>query len=118
MNRHWRVAGVCIGIVVAVAGCGGAGGAAGGAQQVRVEVTDAGFTPAVQGIRKDRPVTITFERMTEKTCATDVVFPALRKGYDLPLHKPVEVTLTAAEVGDTLKFNCSMNMIHGVLVAK
>ena len=109
-----RVAvGVCGLVVVALAGCGG-----GGPQAVRVEVTDAGFTPPSVSVHRNQPVTITFERMTEQTCATDVVFPQLHRGFDLPLHKPVEVKLTAAEVGDTVKFNCSMNMVHGMLVAK
>ena len=114
MKMHREGLGWCaLAVVVALAGCTG-----GGPQQVRVEVTDAGFTPPSTSVRKGRPVTITFERMTEQTCATDVVFPQLHKGYDLPLQKPVEVRLTAAEVGDTVKFNCSMEMIHGMLVAR
>ena len=112
--RRARV-GLWVLAMVALAGCGSGGD---GPQRVRVEVTDAGYTPPSISIHKGRPVTITFERMTGMTCATDVVFPQLHKGFDLPLHKPVEVTLTAAEVGDTVKFNCSMNMTSGVLVAK
>ena len=107
--------GLCAVAGVVLAGCSGVGG---GPQHVRVEVTEAGFTPPSQNIHRGGPVTITFERMAEKTCATDVVFPQLHRGFDLPLHKEVEVTLTAAEVSDTVKFNCSMNMLHGVLVAR
>jgi plastocyanin domain-containing protein len=104
------------GVLAALAGCGGAAPA--GPQRVRVEVTGDGFVPATVAVRRGRPVVITFERTTDRTCGTDVVFPALHKGFDLPLHKPVPVSLAAAEVGDTLKFNCSMDMLHGMLVAK
>ena len=99
--------------ILGLAGCG-----AGGPQRVRVEVTEAGFTPPSVHVQKGRAVTITFERTVDKTCATDVVFSSLHRGYDLPLHKPVTVKLAAAEIGDSLRFNCSMNMVHGMLVAR
>ena len=38
--------------------------------------------------------------------------------FYLPLHKEVTVELSAADIADTLKFNCSMDMLHGMLVAK
>ncbi len=98
------------------AGCGGGGLA--GPQHVRVEVTEAGFTPSVVPVQKGRPVVATFSRREEKTCASDVVFRSLHRGYDLPLRKDVRVELTAAEIGDTLRFSCSMDMLQGMFVAK
>jgi plastocyanin domain-containing protein len=102
--------------LVALAGCGGTQGS--GPQQVRVEVTDAGFTPARVEVRRGRPVVVTFARRTDQTCGTDVVFASLHRGYDLPLNREVRVELSPADVGDTLKFTCSMEMLHGMLVAK
>jgi plastocyanin domain-containing protein len=99
-----------------LAGCGGA--LRGGAERVRVEVTEAGFTPAVVTVHKGRPVVATFSRRAEQTCASDVVFRSLNRGYDLPLNKDVRVELTAAEIGDSLEFSCSMDMLHGMIVAK
>ena len=90
----------------------------GGPERLRVEVTGAGFVPAQLAVPRNHPAVITFERMTDKTCGTDVVFPRLHRGYDLPLHKEVTVELSAADIADTLKFNCSMDMLHGMLVAK
>ena len=99
-----------------LSGCGAEGG--NGVQQVRVAVTDAGFVPPLVTVKRGKPVVITFSRATEQTCGTDVVFATLHKGYDLPLNKEVRVELAAAEIGDTLKYSCSMEMLHGMLVAK
>ena len=60
----------------------------------------------------------TFARRTDQTCGSDVVFHSLNRGYDLPLNKPVRVELTAAEIGDTLRFSCSMEMLQGMFVAR
>jgi plastocyanin domain-containing protein len=100
----------------ALTGCGQAG--LGGPQRVRVEVTEAGFVPSVVEVRKGRPVVATFSRKTDQTCGSDVVFRSLNRGYDLPLNKEVRVELAAAEIGDTLKFSCSMDMLHGMFVAR
>ena len=107
-------------VVIALAlmpmgGC--AGSSPGTPSVVRVDVTDAGFTPATTQVRKGQPVVVVFARNAEQTCATDVVFPALHRGYDLPLHKEVRVELSAADIGDTLRFNCSGEVLHGQLVA-
>ena len=99
-----------------LSGCGAEGG--NGVQQVRIAVTDAGFVPPLVTVKRGKPVVITFSRATEQTCGTDVVFATLHKGYDLPLNKEVRVELAAAEIGDTLKYSCSMEMLHGMLVAK
>lgn len=100
--------------LAALAGCGGAGGP----QQVRVEVTEAGFSPPIVEVKKGRPVVATFSRKIAETCGSDVVFGSLKRGYDLPLNKDVRVELSAAEIGDTLRFNCSMNMMRGMFVAR
>ncbi len=114
MRRRAAFAAAGLLAAVALAGCGGAGGA----QEVRIEVSQAGYVPRRVEVPRGRPVAVTFERVTDKTCGTDVVFQSLHKGFDLPLNKPVRVELSAAEIGDSLNFNCSMDMLHGVLVAR
>ena len=101
--------------LLVLAGCGGAGGSS---RELHVDVTEDGFVPPSTFVSKGRPAVVVFTRKTDQTCATDVVFPSLHRGYDLPLNKPVRVELAAAEIGDTLNYNCSMNMLHGALVAK
>jgi len=103
--------------VLGVVGCGGAGKAK-LAQELHVDVTNAGFVPARKVVPKGRPLVVVFTRKTDQTCGTDVVFPGLHRGYDLPLDKPVRVEFTADEVRDTLFYNCSMNVLSGMFVAK
>lgn len=89
-----------------------------GPQRVHVAITDAGFVPPVIEVKRGQPVEVTFSRSTDQTCGTDVVFTTLHRGYDLPLNKKVTVELAAADIGDTLKYSCSMDMLHGMFVAK
>ena len=104
-------------LLALVAGCGsGAGG--GATRELHVDVTSAGFVPASKVVPKGRPLVVIFTRKTDQTCGTDVVFPSLHRGYDLPLNQPVRVEFAAAELRDTLFYNCSMEMLHGMLVAK
>jgi len=112
--RLWQGVVVVMALAV-VSGCGAGGG---GPQRVRVSVTEAGFVPSRVTVKRGRPVEVVFTRQLEQTCATDVVFPTLHRGYDLPIHKDVTVELAAADIRDTLRYSCSMEMQHGMLVAK
>jgi plastocyanin domain-containing protein len=109
------MAGVALALA-ALAGCATRG--AGGADHARVEVTTAGFVPAQVPVRRGHALVITFERTADRTCGTDVVFPTLHRGFDLPLNHEVPVALSTTEIGDTLRFSCSMDMLHGMVVAK
>ena len=113
MKAAWGV-----GMAALTLACGCGVGGPQSAQRVRVEVTEAGFVPSVVQVEKGRPVIVTFARRAGETCATDVVFRSLHRGYDLPLNKDVSFTLKPAEIGDTLRFSCSMNMLQGMFVAK
>ena len=108
---------VALGLLAVVVGCG-APAVKSASNEVHIEVTNAGFVPGSKDVPKGRPLTLVFTRKTDQTCATDVVFKSLDRGYDLPLNTPVRVELAANEVRDTLVYSCSMNMIQGMLIAK
>ncbi len=66
--------------------------------EVRVVADEHGFTPGSIAVPKGGPgakVTVTFVRTTEKTCATEVVFPDLQIEKPLPLNVPVPVEVPA-----------------------
>ena len=114
---------------VALGGCGSGGsdpggpsaarggGAAGAAPNVvEVKVTEKGYEPSRIVATVGKPVTLRVTRVTDKTCATEIVFkdPPLR--HELPLNTPVEVTLTPTKAGE-IPFSCAMNMVGGVIDA-
>jgi plastocyanin domain-containing protein len=86
----------------------------------RVVADEHGFTPASLAVAKGMPgstAAVTFVRTTDKTCATEVVFPELGVRKDLPLNQPVAVDIPT-DSARTLTFQCGMAMYKGMLVVK
>jgi RND family efflux transporter MFP subunit len=86
-------------------------------QTANVLVTDTGFEPAKVSLRVGSPARLTFVRTTDKTCATDVVFPSLNIRRALPLNEPVAIEFTPANAGD-VAFSCGMDMLKGTVVVQ
>lgn len=84
---------------------------------IDVAITADGFVPAEIPIPAGAPVRLRFTRQVEKTCATDVVFPALKIQKPLPLGQPVIVDLPATLTG-RIGFSCGMNMYKGQVVVR
>jgi plastocyanin domain-containing protein len=59
--------------------------------------------------------TVTFVRTTDKTCATEVVFPDLGLEKKLPLNEVVSVEVPT-DAAKTLTFQCGMAMYRGAVV--
>jgi plastocyanin domain-containing protein len=83
-----------------------------------VTAGEHGFTPtslnlASGGAGSHR--TVTFVRTTDKTCATEVVFPDLNIEKKLPLNQVVPVELPT-DSAKTLTFQCGMGMYKGAVV--
>jgi RND family efflux transporter MFP subunit len=87
----------------------------GDAAVARIVVTEKGFEPGQVSVRAGVAARITFVRTTDKTCATEVVFPSLNIKRALPLNEPVVIEFTPAKTGD-IAFACGMNMLKGVVV--
>jgi len=114
---------------VAVSGCGGGGAetatetattaetAAPLANEVTIEVTDAGFVPAVVTVPKGQAVTLVVTRKTAQTCATEMVYAHNKEKHDLPLDQTVRIELPA-DRPDTLDYACAMDMIKGQVVSR
>jgi plastocyanin domain-containing protein len=94
---------------------GGSGSA--GVQAARIAITERGFEPDRVRVRARAPARLTFVRTTDKTCATEVVFPSLNIKRALPLNEPILVEFTAAATGE-VAFTCGMNMLKGMVVVK
>ncbi len=83
-----------------------------------VTAGEHGFTPASLKLPGGGPGshgTVTFVRTTDKTCATEVVFPDLKLEKTLPLNQVVAVDLPT-DAPKTLTFQCGMGMYKGAVV--
>jgi thiol-disulfide isomerase/thioredoxin/plastocyanin len=84
-----------------------------------IVVTSKGFEPSDVKVPAGKPVTLRFLRKIEDTCATEVVIEVGGKKLvkDLPLNKPVELTLTFPSPG-RVGYACAMNMIRGSIIVE
>ncbi len=57
-------------------------------QTAKVVVNEQGYEPAKMTLRAGTPARITFVRVTDNTCGTEVVFPSLNIKRALPLNEP------------------------------
>jgi len=88
--------------------------AAGGDIQVRV--TENGFEPSRIEVPKGTNATLVFTRVSDTTCATEVVIAGNGARVKLPLNQPVRVAL--GTVNTTVPFACGMDMFKGEIVAR
>jgi RND family efflux transporter MFP subunit len=86
-------------------------------QAAKVVVTEQGFEPAKLSFRSATTARITFVRTTDKTCATEVVFPSLNIKRALPLNEPVVIEFTPTK-SEEIAFACGMNMLRGTVVVQ
>ncbi len=83
-------------------------------QVVNITVTRDGFVPAEVTVKRGRPVKLVVTRKVERTCATEIVMKDFGVARQLPLDRPVTVTVTPAKPR-AYRFACGMDMIAGVL---
>lgn len=106
---------VMLAAALALAGCAAKQTAAPG--ELAIEVTDAGFVPAVTYVPKGKAATLVVTRKTDQTCATALVFAANGEKHDLPLNQTVRIEIPA-DHADTIGYACPMDMIKGQIVAR
>ena len=86
-------------------------------QSAKIAVTDQAPEPAKVTTKAGRPAKLTFVRTSDKTCATEVIFPLLKLKRGLPLNEPVDVEFTPSTTGD-ITFACGMDMLKGTVVVQ
>jgi plastocyanin domain-containing protein len=88
-----------------------------GSNEVRLEVTDAGFVPARAEVPRGQPFTLVVTRKTDQTCVKEIMIPALNERRALPLNQTVRIDVPKG-VADTLNYVCQMDMVGGMIAAK
>ncbi len=110
----WLRSSAGIALLVLGAGCGKSPPA----PLADVTASEHGFSPASVKLPGGGPgshMPVTFVRTTDKTCATEVVFPDLKIEQKLPLNQVVSVDLPT-DSAKTLTFQCGMGMYKGAIV--
>jgi len=82
---------------------------------VKVTVSDHGFTPSSIQAKRGQPLTLQFTRVSAQTCAKQVAFPELNLTKDLPLDTAVTIQVPT-DVARTLTFQCGMGMYKSSVV--
>lgn len=87
---------------------------AGGVQAVEVRV-HSGYTPDRIGVKRGRPVRLTFLRDESNPCTEQVILSDFGISRALPEGQRVAVEFTPQQIGE-FSFHCGMNMVRGTLV--
>jgi plastocyanin domain-containing protein len=115
MGWNWKPALLPLAAVALVCACKRSDA---GTPAADVVASEHGFSPPSLKLTQGGAgshAAVTFLRTTDKTCATEVVFPDLNLKRDLPLDKVVSVEVPT-DSARTLTFQCGMGMYKGALV--
>lgn len=83
-------------------------------REVRLTVNEKGYEPSPLTLKKGEPVKLLITRVTDQTCATDIVIDEPKTRAKLPLNQEVAVLFTPTKTGE-LHYGCSMDkMVGGV----
>ena len=82
----------------------------------RSSVTTASILPRIE-VPAGQPVTLRFLRQDPSQCAEKALFDELGVCADLPVGKPLDVTVTPPRPGE-YEFTCQMRMYRGTLVVR
>ena len=88
-----------------------------GAGPIEILVENGVYTPARIEVPAGKTATLRFLRKDPSPCAEKVLFDTLDVSAELPLGKPVMVTVTPDKPGE-YEFTCQMRMYRGTLVAR
>jgi plastocyanin domain-containing protein len=116
MSLLFKVTLCSLGLALAACGQGRTDATPSRDGRVTIEVGEGGYHPETVRVPAGKPVTLVFKRTTDHTCGTEVVFPSLHLHRDLPLNRPVEITITPAS--GRVAFTCGMGMYQGAIVAR
>lgn len=85
------------------------------ARVVEMKVTTAGYVPKKVEAKSGEKIKFQITRVTDATCATEILIPDLKVNKVLPLNKTVSFEIGPLKKG-THRFGCGMNlMIDGTI---
>ncbi len=89
-----------------------------GDRVIELKVTEDGFEPSPITVKQGEPLVLKVTRITDKTCATEILIDGTGINVPLPLMQPVEVRYTPSKSGQ-IRYGCAMGMmVSGVLLVE
>lgn len=85
--------------------------------EVKITVTEDGFSPTNVVLRRGVQSRITFVRQVANTCATEIVVQELGIRVALPLNEPVSVDVTPRSAGQ-YDYGCGTGAFHGTIMVR
>ena len=82
---------------------------------VRINISQQGYAPAYVRVKRGQTVRLVFYRADQNNCGEELVFPALNIKREIPVRRPVVVTLTPRRTGE-ISFACGMDMYRGKIL--
>ena len=82
--------------------------------EVEIVVDNGVYSPSNIELKLGQSLKLKFLRKDPSPCAEKVIFDELAVSLDLPVNKPVEMTIKPEKSGD-YTFNCQMKMYVGHL---
>lgn len=85
--------------------------------QMTIKVADGVYSPAVIKMKLGNTIILRFIREEENPCAEKVIFADFNQSADLPVGKPVDLSITPDKKGE-FEFTCQMGMYRGKLIVE
>ena len=82
-----------------------------GAKTVELKVTGKGFQPSTINVKPGTDLTLKITRLSQETCATEIVIVEKNINTKLPLNETVSVHVGVLPKGE-VRFGCGMNMME------
>lgn len=83
--------------------------------EINIKVDNGVYTPSSIEIKKGQTIKLIFLRKDPSPCAEKVLFDDLGISLDLPINKPVELTIKP-DLPGKYPFTCQMKMYVGNLI--
>lgn len=85
--------------------------------EISIVVQDGVYQPSTIALSANAGTILKFTRKDPSPCAATVIFPDFEISEELPLNKPIEITLPIMKKGKYI-FHCQMQMYKGYLVVE
>ena len=108
----WLVAGL---VGVAAVGCSQQ--VASEPRSVQLTVSESGFAPLEVSARQGVPLTLLVTRVSEASCAKEIIIPEAGIRRSLPVREEVGITFTPEKRGE-MRYTCCDDMAGGRIIVQ